>query len=73
MLLIEIASGNSVRAYRLTGHSSYHEGDREAAWRQRVLHIAHRENYPEKYVGCAESIRAQSYGLQAGIEYPALI
>lgn len=70
-LLPEVAIGRLVGktpeeiAAQVAKITAYETGDRFAAWRQRVLLVAHKQDAPKKYTQCAESIRTASYAAPA--------
>lgn len=47
----------------------YANGDANAAWRKRILLVAHSEQYPGKYTAASEATRTYDYGLKTPIEF----
>jgi hypothetical protein len=48
---------------------AYANGDPNAAWRKRILLVAHSEQYPGKYTAATEATRTYEYGLKTPIEF----
>ena len=44
-------------------------GDPNAAWRKRILLVAHSQEYPGKYTAASEATRTYDYGLKTPIEF----
>jgi hypothetical protein len=48
---------------------AYANGDPNAAWRKRILLVAHSQDYPGKYTAATEATRTYEYGLKTPIEF----
>ena len=48
---------------------NYANGDANAAWRKRILLVAHSQEYPGKYTAASEATRSYDYGLKTPIEF----
>jgi hypothetical protein len=48
---------------------AYANGDAAAAWRKKILLVAHEQEYPGKYTQASEAVRTYDYGLKSPIEF----
>jgi hypothetical protein len=48
---------------------AYATGDPNAAWRKKILLVAHEQEYPGKYTAATEAVRTYDYGLKSPIEF----
>jgi hypothetical protein len=51
---------------------AYETGDAAAAWRQKILLVAHQEGYPGKYTAAAEDTRTHDFGLKQPVQFATM-